>query len=216
MNKAIQDNIQKLADFVNGRNPRERILIFVGSVVLIVMLWRAMLYGIVFAEDFVQETEQMQQSIKTLQQQITGMTETIGVDKMLAKQVRDLRDKNQGLQQEIQEQTKKMVSPKDMLTIVKNVLNNTQNLSVIKLESTKTKTLFEDTAQNQIVKVYVHGLEVELEGEYFEITNFLTALEKEKLNMIWQDLNYEVKKYPRATVKILLQTLGLEEGWIGV
>ena len=56
---------------------------------------------------------------------------------------------------------------------------------------------------------------MQFEGEYFQTLQFLQRLETVD-GFYWQLFDYQVDGYPRAIITIQLNTLSLEEGWIGV
>ena len=77
-----------------------------------------------------------------------------------------------------------------------------------------------DGESNEVVvlppeSVYRHSIRVRLEGSYFEVVNFLKALESLNWRFYWEGLDYRVAKFPMALVDIELYTLSTEEGMLG-
>lgn len=66
------------------------------------------------------------------------------------------------------------------------------------------------------VGVFKHSVVVALEGKYFDVVSYLTALESLPWKIYWQGIDYEVLTYPKAKVLIEVYTLSTEEGVLGV
>jgi MSHA biogenesis protein MshJ len=64
--------------------------------------------------------------------------------------------------------------------------------------------------------VYLHGLEMEFEGDYFSVLHYVHRLESLKWRFGWSSLAIRMEDYPVSKVRIRLETLSLTEGWIGV
>ena len=66
------------------------------------------------------------------------------------------------------------------------------------------------TQQGQ--KVYKYGISIVLEGTYFEVLDFLAALESLEWRFYWEGLDYKVINYPSASVQVEIYTLSISEG----
>ena len=64
--------------------------------------------------------------------------------------------------------------------------------------------------------VYEHVVEMRASGSYFQIIQFLTALEALSWRFYWQRLDYKVTEYPNAEIILRVYTLSSEEGLLGV
>jgi len=204
---------------------RERLLTFTAMIFLIYWIWSSILYGYVLAtdEEIAKKAEEIKSQISLLEGQIDNISEVVGRDPtaVLLQQAAVLKKENAALGKKIYEGSKKMVSSKDMTIVVKNLIEETEDLVLTNMESLGSKPLFTSKSfqeNNKVVnfQAFNHGLKVELLGGYFETMKFLKAVEAENANVMWDELNYEVIKYPKAKIIIYLHTLGLQEGWIGV
>jgi hypothetical protein len=65
-------------------------------------------------------------------------------------------------------------------------------------------------------QVYVHGLEMTFAGDFFSTLNYVKRLESLEWRFSWALVSLTLDEYPKAEVKIRLETLSLTEGWIGV
>ena len=70
----------------------------------------------------------------------------------------------------------------------------------------------------QSLQLYRHGVRLTLEGSYFELRDYLQAIEASGRHLFWERLDYQVGEAGpgRARIELELFTLGQAEGWIGV
>jgi MSHA biogenesis protein MshJ len=109
---------------------------------------------------------------------------------------------------------KKFVPPSLMAKALNDMLKQNQQLTLIKLESLPTTTLL--SSKLQLHPTYKHGLEITFTGNYSDTINYLKALEELPWAIVWENIDYQVKDYPKAEITIRLVTLSFDEGWLGV
>ena len=78
-----------------------------------------------------------------------------------------------------------------------------------------TKNFVQGEGDAQADKVYRHGIVLEMSGGYFQIMDFLKALESLEWRFYWERMDYQVEQYPNASVYIELYTLSTDEGMLG-
>lgn len=218
MKEYLQKQFEKLGNKYDAYSLRERILILSLVLVATFLLWQNFLYGVVFTSDkeIIEATQKLRTQINTIQGEISTISSSIVADKQAAERLKTLKEENLKLKDEVLEQTKNMVSPKEMATIIKKLLDQSHGLTILRLEADPITEFFSAKEKTADLKVYNHGITLVFEGEYFDVLNFLKQLEKADLKLIWDLLDYEVKKYPVAKVTIQVHTLSLDAGWIGV
>lgn len=64
--------------------------------------------------------------------------------------------------------------------------------------------------------LYRHQVVLRFEGDYAAALDYIRAVEALPYRMRLQDLDVEVERWPTMTITLTVETLGLEEGWIGV
>ena len=64
--------------------------------------------------------------------------------------------------------------------------------------------------------LYRHGLRIEFAGGYLETLAYLRALESLPSRFLWESLEFDVERYPRARVAITVYSLSLDDAWIGI
>ena len=71
--------------------------------------------------------------------------------------------------------------------------------------------------QNEkVVSVFKHAVTISLEGRYFDVVSYLSALEQLPWKIYWEFLDYQVEDYPSARVTLQVYTLSTGEGVLGV
>lgn len=209
----------------NAHSLRERVMIALAVFALVYFVWYNVLYSYLLASD--EEVTKNLQNIKTqisqLEGQIDSLSEVVGRNPTAAliAQSKMLQEENGILNQKIREYVKTMVPPTQMDEMLNNIIQKATGLTVLSIENIEVKPLFESknidlNGKTAVFQVFKHGIKVELQGSFFDTVRFLKALEKQKLNVIWSSLDYAVIKYPKAKITLELNTLSLEEGWIGV
>lgn len=64
--------------------------------------------------------------------------------------------------------------------------------------------------------LYKHGVEITVQGNYFDLLAYLQSIEQLPANMIWSDLHFKVDHYPVNTLTLTLYTLSLDRIWLSV
>jgi|GEM_PF-1479990 len=70
--------------------------------------------------------------------------------------------------------------------------------------------------EDNVGTVYKHGVKITLNGEYQDVLEYLIALETLDWKVYWKNFSYTVDNYPQGTAEIIVETIGFENGWIGV
>jgi len=64
--------------------------------------------------------------------------------------------------------------------------------------------------------VYKHGVKMELEGQFLDVLEYIVALEKMDWKVYWKSFHYTSSQYPIGKASFVIETLGFDNGWIGV
>jgi MSHA biogenesis protein MshJ len=230
MNKVVFKNeiILKIENRFNQSSIREKIFILVALLMVVYGGWYTLFYSHLLTEDaeISNKTRQVRQKINVLEEETSDALNMLHNDNTAAlkQQIENLSKRNEELNKEIYKNTKGMVSAKDMNKILSELVQKSTDLTdlaIVKMESLQTKPLFvvpnaQENTKTKPLWVFKHGLKVEMCGDYLNTLQFLKKLEQQNLNIMWDALDYEVKKYPNANIIIVLHTLSLDEGWIDV
>jgi len=64
--------------------------------------------------------------------------------------------------------------------------------------------------------LYRHPLEVQVEGNFADMVEYLSRLERSDWSLTWHELDLQTIEYPRARLRFVVYSFSLEEAWIGV
>jgi MSHA biogenesis protein MshJ len=67
-----------------------------------------------------------------------------------------------------------------------------------------------------IPALYRHRVELRFEGDYAGALDYVRSVEALPFRVRLHELQVDAERWPRLTITLTVETLGLEEGWIGV
>ena len=122
-----------------------------------------------------------------------------------------LRDENQKIRGELTQieaqltdRTLDLIPAERMPGLLEQMLAGSGRLRLVSLTSLAPKTLMAGTEESIL---FQHGLRMRLQGRYFDILQYLRALEGLPEHFYWRRLDYQVEQYPEASVELELYTL---------
>lgn len=221
--------MNKLIAYWRGLAPREQWLSYAVGLALLIML-----YVLLVAEPLEQRLAAEHQ-----RQQLAQARQLEAENNLLDIQARLAADPNlsyrQALQaaqanhdellQRIDVETSTLVSPAKMKALLQDLLRNHDQLKLIALESSSAPlTLPGAPAAESLeqkappVVFYRHGVRLTLEGGYFALVSYLTAIQASGWRLHWDSLDYDVDEggASRARIILDLHTLSRDAGWVGV
>ncbi len=210
---------RRLADWLESRSLRERLLLLAAALALVSALWTLTIYApwrariTVQAEERAKLTHELE-SLRTQTQALIVRAEQ-DPNRALRAREHDLRARLERLNAQLSERAGDFVSPEHMARALREVLSVQSGLRLVRLQTLPPVPLqVEEGAK--AVPVYRHGLELEFVGDYFGTLRFLEAVEALPWSFFWDVLDYQVETHPRARVKLRVHTLSGQEAWIGV
>jgi MSHA biogenesis protein MshJ len=227
--KYRNEHLQKLARRINALSYRERIMVAFTTGVLLLFFWDSMLFAsqlarrsALQAELTVLEAEQIAAATQRDQ-----LTQTLQLDPNAQEKTRLERYTQEinRIDEILKTKTVEFVTPQQMVEVLETLIDKEPGLRLVSLESIdpsrplekggagtdKNKTPAKASGPN----VYVHGLELNLRGDYFSVLRYVEQLEALPWRFNWAFMSLTMKQHPNAEVKIRLETLSLTEGWIG-
>ena len=207
-------------------NQRERILVSGAVLVAIAMIWFMLLIDPVSSSAKATKSDlaATQKSIVNLQQQLQAMQLKQQQDPLreLKERIAQIEQHIHTVDVQLNEKLHGLIAPKQMAKVLESVLQQHNQLKLVKLQSlpatplvTESKSKSEEKTETQAA-VYRHGLQLEFEGGYLATLAYLKALQELPWEFYWDEVRLQVEKYPQAKVTIVVHTLSLTEGWIGV
>lgn len=210
--------INKLREQFRNLTSREKIILIA---TVIICLWGA--WDTFFWSPLKQQQHLLQQELSSLDQQLSVQQQTAikletgsSVDPNLAakNKLTELNAELARLQNRMMDEGEKFVPPRLMAKVLNDLLNQNQQLTLLKLDTLPITTLSEE--KDQFFPVYKHGLALTFSGVYSDTLAYLKSLESLPWRINWDSIDYQVKNYPLAETTIRAYTLSFEESWLGV
>lgn len=221
---------------------RERLLVGITLVSLVWMVWTYALQDYLDKERSKTQVSitnnQAQLSAAIQEQQLLNGSNLQDPDMALGQQRDQLQVELRQLDLELRHSIERFVEPSKMPELLADLMQQHRGLafkrvtrlpteplaaSRIHLESTEQEGGAEsDDSQNQNIvatgepSVYRHPIELEFEGNYFDVLAYLTTLENSSWRLNWRSFDYQVKAHPVARVTIQVDTLSRRKEWLGV
>lgn len=224
---------------VDALSKRERLIIFAVLLVTVYGLVQMTLLDpqLKHSKYLERQLSDVQKKTRSVEQEqiIVSAQISAGPNKALQSELKNTNQLLEKADARLRESTVSLIPPALMPQVMQEVLGDIKNLRLINLENrgafllTKVKAKLnqestdsskkENSGEEDEVagsKLYRHSFVITLEGSYRATLTFIQALEKKPWKFFWQNMRYEVIKYPKAKVILEVYTLSTEEDWIGV
>ncbi|WP_299685773.1 type 4a pilus biogenesis protein PilO [uncultured Vibrio sp.] len=122
---------------------------------------------------------------------------------------------SQDLSLELAEIVDGLISPSQMSQLLESVLSAGSGLKLESLESLKPESISKNKETSEYSGYFLHPVRMELTGSYFDISNYLQALESLPVSYYWRTFEYTVEEYPKARLVFEVYTLGTRQEFIG-
>ncbi|MFA7835157.1 type 4a pilus biogenesis protein PilO [Aeromonas dhakensis] len=206
---------QAWADKLAALSQRERVLIMLTGVVLVGAIST---YG--WLDAAVVRLEQDRLALSSAQRDLEIMDlENQGKQARLARDPdQNVRTQLAGVNEEIgkldaalKAQTVDLIQAHEMPEVLEALLSRSANLHMVALTSLAPEPLM---AGEQRINLFKHGIRLKLEGGYFDVYQYLKALEALPRHFYWKQFDYQVQEHPRAVVEMEIYTLSTSKEFI--
>lgn len=200
---------------------RERILISVAGLVAILLigyLW--------FIEPIYLQTDNARKESRRLSMQVTSIEQQIAVlqkdleqdpDKSLKDRIALNQRDLEKLDSQLLQQTQDLVPANKMAGMLETMLSKSSKLRLLEMRSIPPVQMLDIEDSDSVqTNLYQHGVQLVLEGQYFDIQQYLESVEAMPWHFYWKKYSYRVTEYPLAEVEIELYTLSTSPAFIGV
>jgi MSHA biogenesis protein MshJ len=204
----ISNAMAPLVAKIDTLSLRERLLVLVTALVLIVALWHTLLM-----QPLEQRASQTRAELTALEDRITA------ANRSLEEQIASLRKRIDEINTTLGNHAAELIDPSEMAQVLESVLKEQSRLTLVRIRNTTPDSLVADEDPSAVtpsaVTFYRHGLEIEVEGSYAACLEYLNAIESLPWRLYWQVLELDVIDYPLNRIRIEVGTLSLDEEWIG-
>ncbi|ALS97011.1 type II secretion system protein GspM [Lacimicrobium alkaliphilum] len=217
-------NYQQLQQWFSARQPRERQLVLIAALFLI-------LYGgyVLFIEPAQIRTQQFQTQVRQYQAQASGLLSQIETiqrnsqdpNAAVKRRISQLQQQQQQLQQNINDGTRDLVPPHRMRELLQALLADNDKLHLLEMRSLPAVNLTEQEQDSPgqnipMPGLYQQGIVLILEGKYFDLQEYLAELELLPWRFHWKRLDYSVQEHPVARMQLELYTLSTDKAFVGI
>lgn len=213
----IRDCCTALIKRVDALTVRERMLVFVTVVVLAGAVWHML-----FMQPLLVKADAARAEITAVQARIQAANQSLEDQVLQLAQAGSeqrtryalIRHRMDEIDAALGEFSGELVDPAEMAFVLERVLKSQSGLRLKHIRNLDAEPLPAD-GEGSPVLLYRHGLEIEVEGSYFDALAYLDQIEALPWRLYWQFLDVEVLDYPRNRIRIEVSTMSLDEEWIG-
>lgn len=225
----MKAKLQLLANWIDTLSIRERGILLLALIIAVFLIWDRVLLDPMDKQAKELKVKLKKQNkdlvrVRAQQQQVLERS-AANPDAENLKQIAALKKVMQELDVKLQGMTVDLITPRQMATVLEEVLTRETDLQLVSVESLPplalTDTEDDDARSKKRSKtvlpgVYQHALKIEFKGSYISTLHYMQELEKLSRRFYWGSVDFVVEDYPQARVTITVNTLSLNEAWIGV
>lgn len=225
----VKERFNDLQTRIDELSLRERGILFLVIAIIIYMVVDTALIAPQEAKQkkVLSEINTLRSAIRELDQQQLDIINQHRVDPNAAelRLLEQLKQQSVRIDNQIETAVDGLIAPAEMARALEQVLKNQKQLSFVRvenlgakplLETTTSETSVEETLPSSQAGIYKHTMRIELEGSFHNTQRYLEALEQLPWKFHWESVQLTMKEYPITRVVITVNTLSLDEGWVGV
>jgi MSHA biogenesis protein MshJ len=214
---------------VEALQPRERIMAFGATVVVLVFLANALVFGPLARKEAALRSTLQQQAaiIDGVNADIAAKAQAYANDPndALRKRLGDVRAETARTSEQLRAVQKGLVPAERIAPLLESILRANGRLKLVSLQTLPVTTLGEDAAAPAaqpapapVVKapdlLYRHGVELTVRGSYLDMVEYMHALETLPTQLFWGKAQLDAEAYPNVRLTLTLYTLSLDPKWM--
>lgn len=219
--------LRNLYDRFDMLSVRERALVLVAVLALIITVWDS---G--FSAPRERERKALVQEVQALRAEVSGLEASIQAivdqgeidpDRLTREEIRKYKSRIPELESKLAGATTGLIGPEQMTEALGQLLKRAGPLEVRSMRTLQAAPVTASVAEASGVatadpkaRIFKHGLELEIAGTYMQALHFLQSLEALEWRFFWDSVELIVEEHPRARLRLVVFTLSLEKGWVGV
>ena len=223
--------LQQYADSIDAMALRERVMFFGAVALVLVTLLQVFLLSPVLSRRTQLSAQIAQQEAETnaIQAQIQALVRPNlpDQDALNREKIKSLRTQIARLDRQLEEQQKQFVPPEKMAALLENMIAKNPKLQLLSLRnlpgtgSSHGVAVLTGDAQGRAKiaaarEVFRHTVEISVKGSYFDLLDYIAALERMPQRVFWEGFDLSVAEYPQSVLKLTIYTLSPEKTWLTV
>ena len=217
--EVLKQHLQALAQRIDDLTLRERMILFATLSLILYLLVNALLQAPLEAQQktMLERTRAMQAEITALDLQTVQVIEASrhDPDAEQRQQLQALQRRAEQLQQQLAAAVANHLEPRQMNLALQEILAQQQGLRLLRIENLPAQAIQTQTEQDAAT-LYRHSVVMELEGDFLSTLRYVQSLEAMEWAIHWEELSLSTTRYPQALVRLRLNTLSMQRGWLGV
>jgi MSHA biogenesis protein MshJ len=222
--------------WLNARRESERVILLAASLGILGMMWLTFVHdvltarkaevarSITIAQGTILEEQGRQNEIRT--------TYTTDPNVFAQNRQRELREAANDANARLNQLYGDLISPVQMTQALQTLLRRETTLNLRRLDNLDPEPLISGVATTPpaagadgeastasaipTIQVFKHGIHLVFEGSFLDTVYYLRSLEQLDSNFFWENLEFTLKEYPKATISLDIYTLSTERGFLGV
>ena len=200
---AIKQQIEDLQNRFVALSQRERWLVLGACWALLAWLGMVLYESTAQASVIQREQEQhtLNQQLAAQEQLKAELTQAISgrSNNDYAQRLARLNMRLGELSAHVDERMSTLVEPDQMSGLLLTMLEQSEGLELLELSNQLPKRLHSDDTQEPL---YQHDLSLLLSGSYMELLGYVKLLEQLSGRIFWRGLEFELKEYPQAIIRL--------------
>lgn len=208
---------------------REQYIILLSGVIIFFLLFNSLVF-----DNNQTKTDRVNRSLSQLKSKSSKLTlELAKAQVQVAKNPNDelqqsidlYQKKLKSMDTQLYSLTNELISPQEMRKALQNLLNIT-NVEIVSFESLPAEALLAQSASStskdkaqenkEQIDLYRHSIRITLEGDFFQLRDYLKNVESMPWSFYWHEFDYSVNEYPKAQLNIEMYSLSTKKEFIGV
>lgn len=221
--------LQKYADGIDAMALRERSMFF-GAVALVLMtLLQVFLLNPVLSRrnQLAAQIAQQEDETKAIQAQIQRLVRPNAPDQdaLNRDRLKSLREQMAQLDRQFEQQQLQFVAPEKMAAMLGNMVVKNRKLQLLSLRNLPGTSVSAGVRAPAGAaggragggrEIFRHTVELSVSGSYFDLLDYLVALERMPQRVFWDGFELNAAQYPQSVLKLTIYTLSQEKSWLSV
>ena len=218
----MNEQMKAWAEKINQLSLRERALLIVTAIVLLVFLWWS-LYAAPLRQQRIelnQLNQNLQTEISTLESTSSALQQRIaqGVPQKQQRKLEQLKRELLSVNQLLKQKTRALIAPDEMFELMQSMIFSESRLKLTSIKRKEVLPLFvadkEDSAQQP--EIFRHVMQIGFDGRYKDVVSYIEKLEGLSWKLIWDRIELKSERYPVVHVDIEISTLSDNQSWVGL
>ena len=218
-----------LSEKIDVLNHRERVMVLIAMVVVLVALLNALMIDPVSMRNkkLAEQTAGDQTQIALMQQQIQLLESSpvVDPDAQNRRRLEELQARLIQADQSLDTMQRSLVSPDRMSGLLEDILRKNGQLKLVSLRTLPTdpalaanpaKPADAANSKPEGLAVYRHGVELTVQGRYLDLMHYVATLEKMPWHMLWGNMKLTTDAFPQSTLTLTIYTLSLDQAWLSI